>query len=384
MHKVLEILQKKELTIIGCMSGTSLDGLDIALCHVSQSEKNKNITLHRFKTQQYSKVQKEKLQKIVFQKYVNFEELTRLHRLVGEWHAQMILSALKEWQLTSGQIDLIASHGQTAYHAPDPGHGLHSTLQIGDGDIIALRTGILTISDFRQKHIAGGGEGAPLAPYGDYLLLAHEQESRWLLNIGGIANLTYLPPRDSGQSLWASDCGPGNTLLDATTRHFLQQDYDASGRLARKGHFLPDLFDALTAHPFFQQTFPKSTGQESFSWQWLAALIEGKRYAVQDILHTLCCFTAWGIAQAICRQPQYKAQKIYVSGGGVHNHFLMEKLQEYLPHHVIQSTEVLGIPPDAKEAMLFALLGYECLQGKPAGYPPPLIQVRLGKISLPE
>lgn len=384
MHIISETIQKKELKIIGCMSGTSIDGLDIALCEISHFDKNTNITLHHFKTTPYSKVQKEKLQKIAFREQTSLKELTLLHRMVGEWHAQMILDALQEWQISPKQIDLIASHGQTIYHAPDIERGFHSTLQIGDGDCIALRTGILTVSDFRQKHIAAGGEGAPLAPYGDYLLFSSEQEGRWLLNIGGIANVTYLPPRNSGQNLWASDCGPGNTLLDATTRHFLQQDYDPHGQLARRGNFLPELFARLTAHPFFRQALPQSTGQESFSWQWLAELLEGENYAVADILHTLCCFTAWGIARAIHAQKQCNADKVYLSGGGVHNHFLVEKLQEYLPGYQIRSTEALGVPPDAKEAMLFALLAYECLHGTPSHYPPPLLPVRLGKISLPE
>lgn len=366
------------------MSGTSMDGLDIALCTVNQLKKNKNITLHFFKTAKYSKPQKEKLQKIAFQEQVSLKEVSRLHRMIGEWHAQMILQALEEWKIPPQEVDMIASHGQTIYHAPDPQGGFHSTLQIGDGDCIALRTGILTISDFRQKHIAAGGEGAPLAPYGDYLLLSDAKESRWLLNIGGIANVTYLPPRHSGQSLWASDCGPGNTLSDAISKHFLKQDYDPHGQIARQGRFLEDLFTQLTAHPFFRQAFPKSTGQEAFSWQWLAGLLKGKDYTVPDILHTLGCFVAWSIAQAIHSQNPCDARKIYVSGGGVHNHFLMEKLQAYLPEYHIQSTEALGIPPDAKEAMLFALLAYECFHGNPDTYPPPLMPVRLGKISLPE
>jgi anhydro-N-acetylmuramic acid kinase len=212
-----EIAQKPSRTIIGLMSGTSLDGLDIALCEFTGSGLNTSVKVSRFSTLAYSSEFKEQLKSVFARKVVDLEQVTLLNAFIGRYYADLISLAFEEWKMDLSTVDLIASHGQTIFHAPKHQHQIsgmpNATLQIGDGDHIAMGTGIITLSDFRQKHIAAGGEGAPLAVYGDYLLFWNSSENRVMLNIGGIANLTFLPS-DSSCGFLSSDVGPGNTLLD--------------------------------------------------------------------------------------------------------------------------------------------------------------------------
>lgn len=386
MYLLQQRLHQPKPLVVGCMSGTSLDGLDIALCQFDGCGLNTRIILHKFSTIPYTSAQRQLLLSIAFQEQVSLKQLSWLHREVGEWHAHMILSSLKQWSVSPMQIAFVANHGQTIYHNPDPDGQKHSTLQIADGDIIAYRTGIPTVCDFRQKHIAAGGQGAPLAPYGDYLLFSHPRRARWLLNIGGIANITYLPAQSALEKVWASDTGPGNTLIDQAMRHYFGKDYDADGATARLGQCHMPMLEALLKHPFFKQALPCSTGPEAFPWQQLESMAALFSATPHDVLCTLTHFTAASISQAI-KKHDGSAKEIFVSGGGVHNTFLMECLQQYLPDYSIQSSQELGIHPDAKEAVLFAFLAYECLLGTPKQYPAALSdmpKVRLGKICLPD
>ncbi|MBL7827098.1 MAG: anhydro-N-acetylmuramic acid kinase, partial [Saprospiraceae bacterium] len=222
MLALASLAQKQERTIIGLMSGTSLDGLDIALCRFKGAGMDTRVEVLKFETVPYDADLKTEIRKVFAKKEIDFQHLTLLNVVIAQHHATLINACLKQWGIPASNVDLLASHGQTVFHAPRVLHGLsgypNATLQIGDGDHLARSTGIITVSDFRQKHLAAGGEGAPLALYGDYFLFTEPGETRFLLNIGGIANFTYLPASGSPSEAFATDTGPGNTLLDAFAR----------------------------------------------------------------------------------------------------------------------------------------------------------------------
>ncbi len=253
LQKLFTIAQKETKLGIGLMSGTSLDGLDIALCKFKGSGTNTVFELIHFITIPYEEKFKHEVQEVFAKKQVSLEKVTLLNAYIGNFHGELILQALKQWGINTADVDFIASHGQTIYHAPKRLHKQlgysNATLQIGDADHLAVKTGILTISDFRQKHIAGGGEGAPLALYGDVLLGSKLGENRILLNIGGIANLTFLPA-DAGAEVLCTDIGPGNTLIDAACREYFDKPFDEDSAIANSGTVNDVLLDALLDHPF--------------------------------------------------------------------------------------------------------------------------------------
>jgi anhydro-N-acetylmuramic acid kinase len=382
-----EIAQKPSRTIIGLMSGTSLDGLDIALCEFTGSGLNTSVKVSRFSTLAYSSEFKEQLKSVFARKVVDLEQVTLLNAFIGRYYADLISLAFEEWKMDLSTVDLIASHGQTIFHAPKHQHQIsgmpNATLQIGDGDHIAMGTGIITLSDFRQKHIAAGGEGAPLAVYGDYLLFWNSSENRVMLNIGGIANLTFLPS-DSSCGFLSSDVGPGNTLLD----QFIQEKlpgvyYDKDAQMARSGSVSNALLEALMEHEFFLSAFPKTTGPELFSLGFLNdAMTRSAQTMLSavDVMATLVEFSAQAIASAIGKiLSSNSAFEVYLSGGGMYNPLLVSRIEALL-NKTLKSTDDLGIHPDAKEAVLFALLANEAIVGN-SQYIPGIPQVCMGKIS---
>ena len=393
IEALYQISGKSERTILGLMSGTSLDGLDIAVCTFLGSGTHTKPNVNYFTTIPYTEDFKTTIRKIFSIRTVDLEAVTLLHAHIARVQATMVLSALKSWKLSASSIDVIASHGQTIYHAPKflhptSGYG-NATLQIGDGDILSTATGIITISDFRQKHIAAGGEGAPLAIYGDYLLCSHATENRVLLNIGGIANFTYLPANGKLDQVFSTDTGPGNTLMDAYTRkHFEGNSYDKDAHIAKQGTIHTELLDLLKKDSFFSLEFPKTIGPELFNLEYLneAQLKMGIVLSNHDIMATLNRFTAETIAKAIQNNlPSNISFKIYVSGGGMHNPLLMEHLHSLLPTVSIASSIEIGIHPDAKEAILFALLANEAVAGSSllAGGHSTKVPTTMGKISFP-
>ena len=379
--------------IAGLMSGTSLDGLDIALCEFSGSGIATNIYLLHFATIPYPAEFKEQLKSISFKGQVDLQEVTLLNAMMGSYSAKLVLAAFQEWGIDPAAVDLIASHGQTIFHAPSSLHQLadfpNATLQIGDGDHIAVGTGIITLSDFRQKHIAAGGEGAPLAFYGDYLLFSNNAESRIMLNIGGISNFTYLPAGRNPDRAFSTDVGPGNTMMDQFVQlHYPGRYYDKDAQIAKSGIPNQPLVKALLDHPFFSKPFPRTTGPELFNMDYLNRAIKAsgqQALSPQDILASLCEFTAVSIVDAISQSIGQQPFGIYVSGGGMHNPLLVEKINTGLDTR-LKSTEDMGIDPDAKEAILFALLANECVAGGETdfGGRPGIPTVTMGKISLPD
>ena len=256
IDQLYNISNKYSKRIIGLMSGTSLDGLDIALCDISGNGKDTSINLLNFTTIPYDDYFKNEITFIASKKEVELERVCMLNEAIARKHAAMINECLIKWGINHSSIDLIASHGQTIYHAPEIFHKKdyykNATLQIGDGDHIATLTGIITISDFRQKHVAAGGEGAPLVSYGDYLLFSKDQTNKILLNIGGIANLTFIPANANFEDIISTDIGPGNTLMDKwIKREIPEMHFDNNGEMASKGKVNATLLNKMLSHPFF-------------------------------------------------------------------------------------------------------------------------------------
>ncbi|WP_289665688.1 anhydro-N-acetylmuramic acid kinase [Flavobacterium panacagri] len=397
IEALYQIAQKETKRIIGLMSGTSLDGLDIALCEISGSGVNTNVKLAQFETISYSEEIKTEIRKVFAQKNIDFQHLALLNEWIGLLHASMINEALEKWNIPASEIDLIASHGQTVLHAPKFLHQQekfpNATLQIGDGDHIAVKTGIITLSDFRQKHVAAGGEGAPLAVYGDYFLFGKEGENRIMLNIGGIANFTYLPSDIKNEDTFVTDTGTGNTLIDLfVKKYFLDKSYDKDAEIAKQGNVNQILLDNLKDNAFFKKGFPKTIGQELFNAEYVELALSKSNLTdilAPDLLATLTRFTAETIAEAIqfaVKNSSYKIEdfKIYLSGGGANNPLIVQWLKELLPCSFFKSDD-LGINSDAKEAILFAVLANETVAGGDFKFNSVKIpSVTMGKISMPD
>ena len=393
IQKLFDIANKPSRSIIGLMSGTSLDGLDIALCKIIGSGQETKVELLHFETIEYNDGFKSAIKEIFAKKNIELEKLCLLNPRIALQHAEMIKRFLKQRNINPAEIDLLASHGQTVFHAPQRLHPNdktgNATLQIGDGDHLAVATGIITISDFRQKHIAAGGEGAPLAVYGDRILFSKAGEDRILLNIGGIANFTFLPG-DANEKVLCTDVGPGNTMMDALMqKHFPGKYFDKDSAVARSGVVNDALLAALKANDFFKQSFPKTTGPELFNLDYLITAQQKTNttaLSVEDIMATLNKFSADMIVDAINACVKNRSgTKILVSGGGMHNSLLMQHLEEQLSNCSFHTTEELGINPDAKEAVLFAILANECVCGDPSllGQVEGIPAVSMGKISFP-
>ncbi len=397
IDNLFKIANKKSRKIIGLMSGTSLDGLDVALCEISNSGEKTKVDLLNFETIDYNEDFKTEIRKVFAKKEIDFQHLALLNEYIGNIHAEMILDCIKKWNISEIDVDLIASHGQTVMHAPKILHQLdkfpNATLQIGDGDHIAVKTGIITISDFRQKHLAAGGEGAPLAVYGDYFIFGEKGENRILLNIGGIANFTFLPKNLNPEHVFVTDTGTGNTLLDAFTRHYFPDlSYDKNAEISKSGTINQKLLVELKNNDFFKKSFPKTTGPELFSKEYVFQALKSlslENINANDLLATLTQFSAETIVEAINFAIQKSENPndefvIYMSGGGMHNPLLVDSLQQLLPYN-FKKTDDLGIAGDAKEAVLFAILANENVAGGKSdfGTRKGIPSVSLGKISFP-
>ncbi|OXG09697.1 anhydro-N-acetylmuramic acid kinase [Flavobacterium araucananum] len=392
-----DIAQKETRKIIGLMSGTSLDGLDIALCSISGSGENTAVKILEFETINYTEDIKTEIRKVFAKKTIDFEHFALLNEWIGILHATMVNDCLTKWNIPTQDVDLIASHGQTVLHAPKFLHQQekfpNATLQIGDGDHIAVKTEIITLSDFRQKHVAAGGEGAPLAVYGDYLLFSKKGENRIMLNMGGIANFTYLPASLNAEEVFVTDTGTANTLIDIYTKHYFpEKSYDKDAEIAQSGIVNQLLLMELKKDAFFAKSFPKTIGQELFNFEFVQNALSKtglRNISAPDLLATLTRLSAETIAEAIefvvkNTETQIATFSVYMSGGGANNPLLVRWLQELLRCD-FQKTDDLGIAGDAKEAVLFAILANETVAGGAYnfGLKKGIPSVTMGKISFP-
>jgi anhydro-N-acetylmuramic acid kinase len=358
------------------MSGTSADGVDAALVEISGHGEALEVIPRAFCVTAYPKALRQRLLQAATQGTV--ADICHLNVVVGAWFAEAVHRVIKQAGINTSQVDLIGSHGQTVHHLP---HGqregkfgvLRSTLQIGEPAVIAERTGIATVANFRPRDMAAGGQGAPLTPYAHYLLLRHPQRGRLIVNLGGISNVTYLPPGGGLDAIQAFDTGPGNMLLDAAVHRLTtgRAMMDKGGRLAAKGRIDPRLLKACLAHRFFKQAPPKSTGREAFGEVFLKKIFTQaphRRVQPNDLLATLSRFTAEAVGQAR-RWLKGPVDEVVVGGGGVHNRALMAHLAEVWAPCPVVTFDEAGWDSKAFEAVAFAVLGYQTVQGHAANVP---------------
>lgn len=365
---------------IGVMTGTSCDGIDIAVVDFfpGSSLHFPTFKLIFFETTPYPSYFKEQLYKVATEP-ISIAHFAELHIHYAELIAKAIREILPKIPQPSPPARAIGLSGQTIWHQPNSSkyipHCRGVTLQVGSGTALAALLQLPVVWDFRTTDVLLGGEGAPLIPIFDYAFLADVDEPTIAVNIGGIANITLLPPRTTGipKSLIAFDTGPGNTLIDAATQQFFQLPYDPGGAIAASGAILPSLLESMQSDAFFKQNPPKSTGKEYFNWSWVQSHIEKavKNTARNpvDIVTTLTYFTAWSIAFHIRNYTSLEKGKIYISGGGVHNSTLLRFIQELLPEYTILPTDHKQIPADAKEAIGFAYLAYLTWHSYPGNIP---------------
>ncbi|NJD05489.1 MAG: anhydro-N-acetylmuramic acid kinase [Methylococcaceae bacterium] len=345
---------------IGLMSGTSLDGVDAALVRFESDD----FTVVATHYQAYAPEMRERLQRVCYAQRVEFTDLGELDAALGELFAACCQQLLAQAGVDPAQVRALGSHGQTVYHHPRGQYPF--TLQIGDPNRIAQITGIATVADFRRRDIAAGGQGAPLAPAFHQYAFGGTNHHRIVINIGGIANVTVIPPGDGGTAL-GFDCGPGNTLMDHWAQRHLGTPCDLAGAWARTGQVDSALLQRLLDDPYFRTPPPKSTGQEYFSPEWLSGKLQACDSPPQDIQATLCHLTASAIVAAISPWAD-RTDRLLVCGGGSKNACLMETLQKLSPR-TIATTEACGIHPDWVEAVAFAWLARQTLAGKPGNLP---------------
>jgi len=306
------------------------------------------------------------------------DDICHYNFVLGEVFADAVIKLCSRNGISLSSVDLIGSHGQTIYHQP---HGkrygsrkIRSTLQIGEPSVIAQRTGITTVADFRPRDMAAGGEGAPLVPYADYVLFKHKRLKRAVQNIGGIANVTFLPGGCTQDDIIAFDTGPGNMVIDDIIRLITndKRRYDASGKIAARGTVDKRLLSEMLRHPFFRRRPPKSTGREEFGAAFAEQIYRraGKKgLAGADIVATVTALTAKSIARAYCRFLPAIPDEIILCGGGSHNRTLVGMLHEELPDVKMLSTDDFGISVDAKEAVSFAILAWATIKGMASNVP---------------
>ena len=370
--------QHQRLTV-GLMAGTSLDGVDAALVQLTGPIERPRVKLLRFITVAYPAELHARLLHISGGGATKAAEISELNFHVGEAFARAVLRVCRRARVDPKRLAVIGSHGQTIFHQGSAvGKVRASTLQIGEPALIASLAGAPVVADFRTADLAVGGEGAPLVPLVDYLLLGNDRLGTVALNIGGIANVTIIPARARPADVFGFDTGPGNMVMDALVRHFTggAEGYDAGGGVAAQGQVIDAVLWQALRYPFFHRRPPKSAGREQFGREFVTryflAKSDGRR---EDLLRTALELTAWSIANALQRsvfprfEPGRKLHRLVVSGGGAHNRLLITRLQELLPALQLHVSDDFGLPVDAKEAIAFAILAERTLHGLPGNLP---------------
>lgn len=357
--------------VIGLMSGTSMDGVDVALVRILGPSSKPTVKLLSWKIFPFPKKIKKEILSVAHTGGGTTAQVCRLNFELGKLFAHSILSLCRRAHVSPKKILVVGSHGQTICHL-----GKQGTLQIGEPSVIAERTGITTVADFRPRDVAAGGEGAPLAPYVHALLFQHPQKNRVVHNLGGISNLTYLPHGKVFQRVVGFDTGPGNMVMDGLLREFSnhQQHYDHGGKIAAKGIVSLKLLKELLAHPFLQRKPPKTAGREEFGKPYVQQLIRRGHALVlrnEDLVATATAFTACSLAENYRKFvfPKGSLDEIIFGGGGVHNATLMKMIAAELPGIQISTFDDYGIASDAFEAVCFGVLGYQTLRGRTTNLP---------------
>jgi anhydro-N-acetylmuramic acid kinase len=351
--------------VVGLMSGTSVDGIDAAVVEVSHADGALSVRLVAYREASIDESLRTRIHTLFDPERSRIDEVCEINVLLGEAFAEAAAGAIRE---AGVEADLIASHGQTVWHEVSPGH-TRSTLQLAEPSVIAERLGVTTIADFRPRDIAAGGQGAPLASWGDALLFGDGRLSRAVQNIGGIGNVTWVPPGGQWEAMLAFDTGPGNALIDHAVWRLSggMQRYDVDGRMAAAGRVSDVLLADLLANPYFAAEPPKSTGRELFGAQFVDPYIEGglaNGLSSNDVVATLTAFTAHSIADQYRRFLPGVPDEVVVGGGGSRNPVLMQLLSELLDPAQLRLHEDFGLPSLGREAVYFALMGHEALFGR--------------------
>lgn len=376
------------------MSGTSLDGVDAAVIQCSGSGRSLEVDVLAFVHRPYPPALRSLLVQQCQPATSSVYDLSQLNVRLAHLYAEAVRQAVDAAGLEVTDLALVGSHGQTVHHVPTPslcaGLDVRSTLQIGDPSVLANLLACPVVGDFRLADMALGGQGAPLVPYVDYALFSDDEEARGLLNLGGIANLTVLPRQAEPADVLAFDTGPANLVIDALAQRFFDQPYDTDGQLAARGTIHNDVLADLLTDPFFRRPPPKSTGREQFGVDYVARLVDdyGQDLSAHDLLATATVLTAASVFQAYVRfvRDETPLDALIVSGGGVHNRFLMDKLADAFAPIPVRPAGAYDVDADAKEAVCFAVLAYETMCGVPTNLPSVTGASRptlLGKICLP-
>lgn len=361
---------------LGLMSGTSADGIDVALVSFAGTAAK----LENFAAFPIRARVREAILRLGEGRPTTTGEISQLNFLLGESFAEAALAACRKFRVRPPRISVIGSHGQTVFHQGTPvkfcGRPVRSTLQIGEASVIAARTGITTVGDFRPADMAVGGQGAPLVPFVDYVLYRNERIGRAALNIGGIANVTVIPKRATLGQVFAFDTGPGNMVMDALVRHFTEgrRTFDRNAEMGGRGNLLPALLEILMRDEYFRKAPPKTAGREQYGESFLRRVLEhpdARVASAQDLVHTATILTALSIVAAFHRfvLPRAKVAELILSGGGAHNPLLVAQIEAALPEIRLRTSGELGVPEDAKEAFAFALLARRTMQRRPSNVP---------------
>lgn len=366
MNNFETLISKKSRTVIGVLSGTSVDAVDLVLVKIKGKGKSSEIKVLDFRSYPVNVKLKMHILRLSSDNNLKAEDICRLNFIIGNLFADSVNRFLSVNKLSYKNVDLIGSHGQTICHFPGKkdlfGFDSRSTLQVGDPSVIANKTGISVIGDFRTADVAAGGDGAPLAPYLDYILFSSAEKSRVFVNIGGIANVTYLRKSCSQNEVIASDTGPGNMLIDSLMMKLFKKKYDKNGKTSSSGNVNGELFSFLKEYDkFYVKKFPKSTGREYYGEKYVSEVLnKGKNSKPADLISTVTKFTAFTIYHNLKR---FETDELLISGGGSKNTALMNFLKEYFPQTEVKQINEKGINSDNKEAVLFALLANEFVNG---------------------
>lgn len=362
--------KERGMLVLGLMSGTSADGIDVALARISGAPPRVKAQLLKHTAVKFPAAVRAEILRVAEQRAIAAGELSQLNFRLGLLFAEAAATACRKFRVTLASVDLIGSHGQTIFHqgkaVPYLGGRVASTLQIGEGAVIAAKTGVATVADFRPADMALGGQGAPLVPYADYLLYRDARVGRVALNLGGIANVTVIPAGATTARVFAFDTGPANMLIDALVAHFTRGRvrFDDGARRAMAGRAIPALLDELMRDPYLRVAPPKSTGREYYGSAYVKRVLAlGRKFRAtpDDLIRCATIFTALSVADALNRfvLPRVKIGQLIVSGGGARNPLIMAQLSAALPGVEVIPSSRLGVAEEAKEAFAFALLAYE-------------------------
>ncbi|ALS00084.1 anhydro-N-acetylmuramic acid kinase [Enterococcus silesiacus] len=354
---------------IGLMSGTSLDGIDAALVEISGKNETTAVKLIDFLTVPFSEETLKRIRAALSLESSDVEKICSLNVELGEHFAQAALEVCKQAGIASTELAFIGSHGQTIFHIPFARESLYaSTFQIGDPAVICERTKTTVVSNFRERDMAVGGQGAPIVPYSEYVLYQKPNTTRLLQNIGGIGNITVIPKSGEITDMIAFDTGPGNVIMNELCLYFFNQEYDQNGAYAKQGKVSQALLEELMAHPYIQKSYPKTTGREEFGKQFTTMLLEKWSLDPNDFIATAAMFTAKSVAKAA--QPFIQGDtELIIGGGGSYNQTLIAMIKAELPEVKVLIQEEIGFSSEAKEAIAMAVLANQTLQHSPGNVP---------------